>query len=114
MSRGHGRIEREILALLAVNRTMTAPILAAFVYQDEPGSQPITRAQLSAVRRALSKLQKSDEVVKLGNMFQNERCSYASRAKAVEIVEQGYRMMGRSFFEGHPELVRLLPGPREG
>jgi hypothetical protein len=86
MSKGHGHVERSILELLRVNEHLDAPGLAELHYQTSPelptyrDSEELrepTAAELSAVRRALVKLRKQGAVVKLGNVFYGERCSYA-------------------------------------
>ena len=111
MSKGHGRVERAILELLKLNKTMTAPALAAFVYRsgDEIQGSDLyaTEAERAAVRRALGSLQKQDLVVKLGNLFQGERCSYADRETAVAIIRNGVQAFGKSFLADHPKFASL-------
>jgi hypothetical protein len=115
MSKGPGHVERTIIELLAVNKTMTAPILAAFVYQDEAqlkaGGAPVTASQLASVRRALAKLQKQGQVIKLGHMIRHERCSYASPATARAIIHKGIRAFGSGFLEDRPDLARFYAEP---
>jgi hypothetical protein len=111
MSKGHGRIERAILELLKLNKTMTAPALAAFVYRSDDeiqgGDLYATEAERAAVRRALGSLQKQDLVVKLGNLFQGERCSYAGRETAVAIISDGVKAFGKGFLSDRPDFARL-------
>ena len=85
MSKGQGRVERDILELLRLNEHMSALRLAVLVYQDGGDGRPVTASEHSAVRRALLKLQKQGTVFKLGNMF-DERCSYADREHAITIA----------------------------
>jgi hypothetical protein len=108
MSKGHGRVERTILELLAQNRTLTAPMMAALIYQPEQITlEQVTKAQHASVRRALSNLQKAGKVVKLGHLFRGERYSYASPESALAITTQGVKRFGKSFLRDHPELAQV-------
>jgi len=107
MSRGPGHVERDILTVLRLNEHVSAPDLAVLVFQDGPNFEPPTPSQYTSVRRALARLQKRGEVIKLGNMFQNERCSYANRATAVDIIGRGVEAFGRSFFQDRADLLDL-------
>jgi hypothetical protein len=93
---------------------MDAIALAAGVFQDKP-ERPITASEHASVRRALSRLQKQGAVVKLGNLYQGERCSYASTEHARAIVREAVDAFGPLFFEGRTHLANLLPrGRRKG
>jgi hypothetical protein len=76
---------------------LSAPLLAAKAYfayapdaPDPPPDEAIdpTPAHRAAVRRTLSRLQKRGLVVKLGNMYPDERCSYADREHTLAIVRK--------------------------
>jgi hypothetical protein len=117
MSRGYGWLERAILDLLHLNEHLSAPILAGMAYTayapDAPDPTPDeaidpTPAQQQAVRRALSKLQKRGLVVKLGNRFHGERCSYADREHALAIVRKEVRHFGLQSLGRYPRRVREL------
>jgi len=102
MSRGLGRVERDILTLLERNTHLSAPVLSALIYQE-----PATVSQYSAVRRALARLQKRGLVVKLGSLFHGERCSCANRGNATAIVVRMAKSFGNSSLGHHPQLARL-------
>jgi len=102
MSRGLGRVERDILTLLERNTHLSAPVLSALIYQE-----PATVSQYSAVRRALARLQKRGLVVKLGSLFHGERCSYANRANAAVIAARTARELGESALDYYPQLAQL-------
>jgi hypothetical protein len=111
MSKGHGRVERDILELLKLNKDMGAPALAVFVYRTDAelqtGERFATEAERASVRRALANLQKQGLVVKLGHMFRGERCSYANRETAVAIINDGVKKFGKGFLQDRPDLARL-------
>ena len=111
MSKGHGWVERTILELLKVNGAMGAPALATMVYRTDAELQDgewfATNAERASVRRALANLQKQGLVVKLGNMFRGERCSYADRETAVSIISDGVKAFGKGFLSGRPDFARL-------
>lgn len=70
MSRGHGRIERALLAVLdAADDHLNTFDLTADVFHPEKtgGVVGVTDAQLSAVRRALGKLTREGHVVPVGH-----------------------------------------------
>ena len=111
MSKGHGRVERAILELLKLNKAMSTPDLAAMVYRTQDELQAdewfASDAERSSVRRALSSLQKHGSVVKLGNMFHGQHCSYANRETAVSIIANGVKAFGTEFLAGRPVFARL-------
>jgi hypothetical protein len=111
MSRGPW-LERAILDLLRLNEYLSAPLLAAKVYAapDPPPDEAIdpTPAQPSAVRRALSRLQKRGLVVKLGSMYPGERCSYADREHALAIVRKDVQHFGLQSLRHYPRRVQEL------
>ena len=111
MSKGHGRVERAVLEMLKLNNQMGAPALAAMVYRTDAelqtGERFVSNAERAAVRRALASLQKQGLVVKLGNMFHGERCSYANRENAVAIISNGVKAFGKEFLRDRPDLARL-------
>jgi hypothetical protein len=65
-------------------------------------------AASAAVRRALSKLQKRGLVVKLGNKFHGERCSYADREHALAIVRKEVQHFGLQSLHDYPRRVQEL------
>jgi hypothetical protein len=84
MSRGLGKLQRDLLEILEVNTgeidTLT---LAALAYQAEPGvttlyRDRITDAHHAAVRRALRNLHKRGLVVELGRRYRCNCCHWAS------------------------------------
>lgn len=92
MSRGFGRVERTILSALSAGRPLSVEQLAAFAYFNpptEPGGPeaPRTTAQLTSIRRALSRLQEQRLVFKLG-ATRDERCVYADQAGALAWKER--------------------------
>ena len=128
MSRGPW-LERAILDLLHLNEYMSALLFAAKVYAapdpppdeallaakvyaapDPPPDEAIdpTPAQRSAVRRALSRLQKRGLVVKLGSMYPGERCSYADREHALAIVRKDVQHFGLQSLRHYPRRVQEL------
>jgi len=116
MSRGFGWLERAVLDLLHRNEHMAAPELAAIAYAaDAPDAPPAapervpppTAAQQQAVRRALSNLQKRGLVVKLGHLFNGERCSYADREHALLIARKYVRCFGNQALGDHRRLAEL-------
>ena len=117
MSRGPSWLERAILDLLRLNEYLSAPLLAAKAYTahapdapDPPPDEAIdpTPAQRSAVRRALSRLQKRGLVVKLGPMYPGERCSYADREHALAIVRKDVQHFGLQSVRHYPRRVQEL------
>jgi hypothetical protein len=109
MSRGPW-LERAILDLLHLNEYMSALLLAAKVYAAYAPDEAIdpTPAQRSAVRRALSRLQKRGLVVKLGSMYPGERCSYADREHALAIVRKDVQHFGLQSLSHYPRRVQEL------
>jgi hypothetical protein len=111
MSKGHGRVERAVLELLEVNKSMGAPALAVMVYRTDAELQAgewfASNAERAAVRRALANLQKQGSVVKLGHMLRGERCSYADRENALAIIRNGVKAFGNEFLSDRPKLARL-------
>ena len=73
MSRGHGPVQRALLAVLAADETgrMKTLELARRVYRIE--GQP-TNAQAVAIRRALGALARQGLVVRLGNLGYGHDC----------------------------------------
>lgn len=69
MSRGHGHIQRDLLAVLeSENRPFDAFLLAAEVYDVEPGDDGlalVSDAMLVSVRRALVKLAAEGKIIKV-------------------------------------------------
>ena len=117
MSRGPSWLERAILDLLHLNEYLSAPLLAAKVYAayapdapDPPPDEAIdpTPAQRSAVRRALSRLQKRGLVVKLGSRYPGERCSYADREHALTIVRKEVQHLGLQSLRHYSRRVQEL------
>lgn len=82
MSRGHGRIQRDLLAVLeSQNRVFDAFLLAAEVYDIEPdddGQALVSDAMLVSVRRALVKLAAEGKIIKLIRLKRSEP-RFASR-----------------------------------
>ena len=111
MGKGHGRVGRDILELLRLNKAMGASALAVMIYRTEAelkAREPFTtNAERASVRRALANLQKQGVVVKLGNLFHCERCSYANRENAVSIIGKHVKAFGKGFLRDRPDLARL-------
>jgi len=111
MSRGLGRIETAIVDLLKANQHLSSRLLAVFVYQDdetlESGGRPPSRAESSAVRRALASLQRKRMVIKLGHIFRDERCSYATPENAFAMAQRIVKAFGTQGLKHHPELALL-------
>src|SRR5919199_6391488 len=98
MSRGFGRVQRAVMDVLNAGRAVTSFELAAKVYgtASEPGGGPcVTKAQRSAVRRALASLQQR------GLAFQ---CGRNRLGRAV--------WMTREQAEAHPDLIPEMLGTR--
>jgi hypothetical protein len=102
---------------LRLNEYLSAPLLAAKAYTayapDAPGPPAdeaidSTPAQRSAVRRALSRLQKRGLVVKLGSMYPGEPCSYADREHALAIVRKEVQHFGLQSLSHYPRRVQEL------
>jgi hypothetical protein len=117
MGRGPGWLERAIRDLLRRNEYLSAPLLAAKAYTayapdapDPPPDEAIdpTPAQRAAVRRTLSRLQKRGLVVKLGNMYPGERCSYADREHTLAIVRKDVQHFGLQSLRYYPRRVQEL------
>lgn len=84
MSRGLGKLQRELLEILDENTIEIDTItLAAIAYQAKAGETAlfrdrVTDAQHVAVRRALRNLHSRDLVVELGRRRDCNRCHWAS------------------------------------
>jgi hypothetical protein len=84
MSRGLGKLQRELLAILEDNdKELDTLTLAAVAYQAKPGVTTryrarITDAHHAAVRRALRNLHKRGLVVELGRRRNCNCCHWAS------------------------------------
>lgn len=99
MSRGHGRVEREILTILEATRGSMTPLeLAARIYQDpthRPDAVKVRHNQLLSVRRALLKLREEGQVFELPqdvvgqSRHSREKSStqWVTRAAALDYVE---------------------------
>jgi hypothetical protein len=82
MSRGLGKLQRELLETLEENAfeidTLTLAAVAYRLQRDARGSYGISNAQHTAVRRALCNLHKQGLVVELGRKSYCNRCHWAS------------------------------------
>jgi len=111
MSRGLGHVETAIIDLLKANQHMSSRMLAVFVYQAdqelEAGGRSPSRAESSAIRRALASLQRKRLIIKLGHMFRDERCSYATPENAFVIAERYVKHFGNQGLRDHPELAAV-------
>jgi hypothetical protein len=66
MSRGHGKLQRELLALIRAIKQLDTFQLCALAYRVEPnanGEKLVNDTQLAAVRRALSSLAREGLIV---------------------------------------------------
>ena len=98
MSRGLGRVQQAAMALLSTGKALSAFQLAAVIYgvTAEPGGKrTLSKAQRSAVRRALASLQRR------GLAFQ---CGRNKLGRAV--------WMTRELAEAHPDLIPEMLGTR--
>lgn len=97
-------VEQGILDALRQVEHMSAPNLARTIYDvDEP-----TPAQRSAVRRALAVLQRNGQVVKLGNLFHGERCSYAVPETALAVLRRLVEGLGPEILAIDKRLARFF------
>jgi hypothetical protein len=82
MSRGLGKLQRELLKILEESAEEINTItLAAEVYRVQPdadGFRGVNDAQHAAVRRALCGLRRQGLVVELGRRYRCNRCHWAS------------------------------------
>jgi hypothetical protein len=82
MSRGIGKLQRDLLKILEKNtEEIDTFSLTVFVYDIQPdadGFYSISNAQHTAVRRALSNLRKRGLVVEMGRRYQCNRCHWAT------------------------------------
>ncbi len=60
------------------------------------------------MRRALSRLQKRGLVLKLGNKFHGERCSYADREHALASLRKQVQHFGLQSLSHYPRRVQEL------
>ena len=90
MSRGHGRIERTLLAVLDQQaEPVDTFALAALVYDvpaDPDGVVRLTAAQLSSVRRALGRLQRIGLAFDCGRRRAINRTHWAGERIGVPFV----------------------------
>ena len=80
MSRGHGKVERAVLEVLAKHKLVNTFTIAAAVYLIQPneqGSRIMTDAQLVSVRRALRKLEACGAAVRVHRGY-NKRAYWAA------------------------------------
>ena len=91
MSRGHGPVQRALLAVLAADETgrMKTLELARRVYRIE--GQP-TNAQAVAVRRALGTLARQGLVVRLGNLGYGHDCLWMAASPPSRPTEATARL----------------------
>ena len=113
MSRGHGRIERALLAVLdAADNHLNTFDLTADVFHPEKtgGVVGVTDAQLSAVRRALGKLTREGHVVPVGHSKTSPRRGWHDR-RAHWISARAYRQREEALAAAIAASHRPLPLP---
>lgn len=85
MSKGYGKLQRALLAALAEHSRVskhpmpclsTAELAASVFYGNSYCTGLASRTQLSATRRALSRLARDGAVINLGRLHHDERTTY--------------------------------------
>ena len=101
MSKGHGEIQRRVLAVLAGASSLDSIAVAVAVY----GRNPVTLAEVSSVRRAMRKLADKGLVVAMTRHYRDGRRMWALPAAAAAPAERVRATFGeRAAAEHSPEM----------
>jgi len=109
MSRGLGKVQRALLAILQQQPALTSFELAAQVYRvlvEPDGRWSVSNTQRTAVRRALSALQRRGLALQIGRNRQG-RAAWMTREQAEHYAVHVAGMMGT---RSASRQARRLPG----
>lgn len=90
MSKGHGSLQRSIMAVFAGRDDLLDSISVAGLVFDQ---NPVSAAQASSTRRALQKLVAEGALVDLGRGWNDKRRRYATPARAA-VYDDRLRALG--------------------
>lgn len=116
MSKGMGRVERDVLTILNLNDPIETKEIAALVFNpdgpDENGAWSLTDSQYTSVRRALLSLRRKELAFRL---YRNRTGSqvWASKEKAIPHAIK-YAALFRDMNYGGSDIQRLLEIQAEG
>lgn len=109
MTRRLGYVEQSVFAVLAERDCATVREIAEIAYQQGQVKRAASPAETSAVRRALAKMKKRGEVVKLRSVFRGTERFYCSREGAIDLARRIKALSrGASLAAREPELAALL------